>query len=71
MSDYQKISYIANQILKKHNEPKLKNKLEILQKERKRIKVNIEHFSNQLQKAQVDLSFKTEQMKDIEIELKR
>ena len=50
---------------------KLQNQLDTLQIEHKKIKTKIEHFSNQLVRAQYDLSLKTEQMQDIEHELKR
>jgi chromosome segregation ATPase len=49
----------------------LKNELEILSQERDEIKRSIEHFTNQLNQSQTELSFKIEQMEDIELELKR
>jgi len=48
-----------------------KKELEVLSQERDEIKRNIEHFTNQLNQAQAELSFKVEQMEDIELELKR
>ena len=49
----------------------LKQELNILEEERASIKSNILHFTNQIDQAQSEISFKVEQIDDIKIELSR
>jgi chromosome segregation ATPase len=49
----------------------LKQELKILEEEREIIKNNITHFNNQISQAKSELSFKVEQIDDIQLELKR
>ena len=63
--DLDKLNYKENKV------ENLKAELEILTEERDEIKHTIMHFTNQLKKAESELSFKVEQMEDIKLELKR
>ncbi len=50
---------------------KIKQELVQLETERKEIKSNIIHFTNQIKQAQTEFDFKIEQIEDIKLELKR
>ena len=50
---------------------KIKQELVQLETERKEIKSNIVHFTNQIKQGQTEFDFKIEQIEDIKLELKR
>ena len=49
----------------------LKQELSILEEEREMIRNNIVHFNNQIKQAQTEMSFKVEQIEEIQMELNR
>jgi len=49
----------------------LKNEIKILKEEREELKKTISHFKSQLDKSQLELNFKVEQIEDVYLELQR